>query len=135
MNQEPIRILFVEDNPADRRAFELFVRDEGQPYSVEYSGSVEDAKRALAAAEFDVIVSDFRLHDGTALDFFDRVRGVPIVVMTGAGDERIAVRALQAGAADYLIKDTENRHLQTLPVSIRNAISGRKTRLSWRITA
>ena len=127
MNNDTLRILFIEDNPADRRAFELFVEEERQPFAVVFAGSVADAKRELSAHAFDVIVTDFRMHDGTALDLFDRVSGIPIVVMTGAGDEGVAVKAMQAGAADYLIKDAENHHLRTLPISIRNAISRKKT--------
>ena len=126
MNPDTLRILLVEDNPEDRRAFERFVREENQPFAVVSAGSVEEAKQELTAQAFDAIVSDFRLHDGTALDLFDRVEGVPIVVMTGAGDEAVAVKTMQAGAADYLVKDGENRHLQTLPASIRNAVSRKK---------
>jgi PAS domain S-box-containing protein len=127
MNSDAIRILFVEDNAADRRAFELFVEFERLPYEVTFADSVEAAKRELVRQAYEVVVSDFRLHDGTVLDLIDRVRAIPVVVITGLGDERIAVSAMQAGAADYLIKDAENRHLQTLPVSIRNAISRKKT--------
>jgi PAS domain S-box-containing protein len=126
MNSDPIRILFVEDNAADRRAFELFVEAERLPYEVTFADSVETAKREIIRQSFEAIVSDFRLHDGTVLDLIDRVKAVPVVVITGLGDERVAVTTLQAGAADYLIKDAENRHLQTLPVAIRNAISRKK---------
>jgi signal transduction histidine kinase/DNA-binding response OmpR family regulator len=62
------------------------------------------------------------LGDGTAFDLFDEAKDVPIIMLTGSGDEELAVKAMKAGAADYLIKDPERNHLKTLLVTVENAI-------------
>lgn len=115
------RILVIEDDVVDQMAFERFVRKEGLAYDYQLASSVAEAKEVLAAESFDLIVTDYHLGDGTAMEIFQLGIDVPTVVITGAGDEEIVVKALRAGAFDYMIKDTERRYLKMLPVTIDNA--------------
>jgi PAS domain S-box-containing protein len=62
------------------------------------------------------------LGDGTVFDILDSVKDIPILVVTGAGDQEIAVKAWRAGAYDYLIKDLNHDYLKTIPITIENAI-------------
>ncbi len=116
------RILLVEDNKLDQMAFERFVEHENLPYDYIIAGSVAEAKASLAAEQFDAIVTDYLLGDGTAFDLFGEMENLPTVVITGSGDESIAVKAMKAGANDYLIKDIDGHYLTTLPVTVENAI-------------
>lgn len=120
-----VRLLFVEDDPLDRRAFLEFARREGLPYQVSMAASVEEAKRALKAGAFEIIVSDYILGDGVATDLFPHRGDAPIIVATGQGDEEIAVGAMKAGAYDYIVKDVEGNHLKTLPNTLKNALDHR----------
>ena len=119
---ESFRVLLIEDDKIDQMAFERFVKREDLPYYYQIAGSVSEARKVLAAGRFDVVLMDYLLGDGTAFDLFDGVGDAPLVVITGSGDEAIAVEAMKAGAYDYLIKDPEGNYLTTLPITIGNVI-------------
>ena len=120
--QEKIRILLVEDDKVDQMAFRRFVERENLPYDYAIAGSVSEARDVLAAERFDAALIDYLLGDGTAFDLFDEIKTTPFVIITGSGDEKIAVKAMKAGATDYLTKDPGGNYLTTLPVIVENAI-------------
>jgi len=72
------------------------------------------------------VIADCFLGDGTAFDILDLVKDTPIVVVTGTGNEEIAVKAWRAGAYDYLTKDLERSYLKTVPITVENAIRHKK---------
>ncbi|MFH0825239.1 MAG: response regulator [Pseudomonadota bacterium] len=127
VQNEPIRLLYVEDDEVDYLDFHRFVREEGLPYEHVHAGSVSEGKEILPRDSFQVVLMDFMLGDGTAFDLFEHVpETVPIIIVTGSGDEEIAVQAMKAGAADYLIKDPAGNWLKTLPITVHNAIKTRR---------
>ncbi|MGB0840004.1 MAG: response regulator, partial [Chitinophagales bacterium] len=83
----------------------------------------KEAKEVLSQKTFDAIISDYNLGDGTVLDILELNLNYPFVVVTGAGDEEIAVAALKKGAYDYIIKDVELNYTKVLPITLQNAIS------------
>ena len=115
-------MLFVEDDRVDQMAFKRFARKEALPYAYRIAGSVAEARRILETERFDVAVVDYLLGDGVAFDLFKDLHDTPIVVVTGIGNEEIAVTAMKAGAYDYLIKDAAGNYLKTLPMTVANAI-------------
>jgi two-component system, cell cycle sensor histidine kinase and response regulator CckA len=118
-----IRMLVVEDDRVDQLAFERFVRRKELPYAHTFAASVNEARKALQSQTFDVVLMDYLLGEGTALDLFGEVpMDVPIVIVTGGADAEIAVQAMKLGAADYLMKDPEGHYLKTLPITVANAI-------------
>jgi PAS domain S-box-containing protein len=58
----------------------------------------------------------------------DLVNGIPVILVTGAGDEEVAVNAWKAGAYDYLTKDPDRNYLKTVPITVENAIKYKKTK-------
>jgi PAS domain S-box-containing protein len=76
----------------------------------------------LVSENFDVIISDHSLGDGTALDVLDSAKNTPVIVVTGAGDEETAVKIWKAGAYDYLVKDINQNYLKAIPITVENAI-------------
>jgi hypothetical protein len=120
--EERIRVLLVEDDKVDQMAFERFVKRENLPYDCEIAGSIAEARDTLAAERFDVALVDYLLGDGTALDLLGEAGEVPAIVITGSGDEAIAVQAMKAGAYDYLIKDPSGNYLTTLPITVENTL-------------
>lgn len=109
MNLDGIRVLLVEDNPADARLFTELVRDTGAGlWKLVQADRLSTALERLKREPFDLMLLDLSLPDAEGLDTVMRARAeapkVPIVVLTGHDDEALAVRAVRAGAQDYLVK-------------------------------
>ncbi len=109
----PIRVLVVEDNPADVRLLEVaLTADQRSRYDVDAVGAVTDALRLLEAYDYDVVLLDLTLPDSDGLGSFERVRdaapGVPVVILTQNEDDELAVAAVGGGAQDYLVKGQTN---------------------------
>jgi len=126
MDEMRFRILLIEDDRVDQMAFKRFVQEKELPYDYRVAGSVAEAKDILRAEPFDVVITDYLLGDGTAFDIIGFVTGTPVIFVTGAGDEEIAVKAMKAGAYDYLIKDLKHKYLNVLPATAENVIKRKK---------
>jgi two-component system KDP operon response regulator KdpE len=99
------RILVVDDEPHIVRGLKIILRTAG--YSVEAAETKAEALASLASRPPDAVVLDLVLPDGEGVDVCREVRrwsGLPIVVLSAVGDEREKVRALDAGADDYVTK-------------------------------
>jgi PAS domain S-box-containing protein len=123
-----IRLLLIEDDPIDRRAFTRFVRERNLPYDVTVAVNLSEARGQLAATTFDIILTDHQLPDGTAFELFNNRENWAdqiVILATGAGDEETATRAVRAGMRDYLIKDQQRAYLGRLPQQIESALKER----------
>jgi signal transduction histidine kinase len=127
MDNERYKVLLIEDDVVDQEAFQRFVKDEKLPFDCTVAASVSETNGILDSETFDIAIVDYLLGDGTAFDIFDSMGDIPVIIATGAGDEEIAVRAMKAGAFDYLIKDDNHNYLKVLPVSIENVVKRRKS--------
>jgi two-component system KDP operon response regulator KdpE len=99
------RILVVDDEPHIVRGLKIILRTAG--YVVEAAETKAEALASLASRPPDAVVLDLVLPDGQGVDVCREVRrwsGLPIVVLSAVGDEREKVRALDAGADDYVTK-------------------------------
>jgi PAS domain S-box-containing protein len=121
------QILYVEDNKFDQKAFKRFVDKNELPYEVEIAGSISECKKILESKSFDVILQDFELKDGNALDVLRSNTNEPVIIITGAGNEEIAVQCMKENAYDYIIKDTEGNYLKVLIPTIDNVIKRKET--------
>ena len=122
MENTRYKILLIEDNELDQMAFKRFVDNNAIPYDCTISNSVSNAKQELNTKQFDIIITDHSLGDGTAFDVLELAKNTPIIVVTGAGDEETAVKAWKAGAYDYLVKDINQNYLKAIPITVENAI-------------
>ena len=98
-------LLVVDDEPQFLRTLATSLRGAG--YDVETAVTVEGALNAAKNGDFDAVVLDLVLPDGSGKDVCVGVRGwsdVPIVVVSAVGEEREKVEALDAGADDYVVK-------------------------------
>jgi two-component system, OmpR family, KDP operon response regulator KdpE len=104
-NAEGQRILVVDDEPQIVRALKVILRGAG--YSTDQAESREEALNAVSVHPPDAMVLDLVLPDGSGVDVCTEVRSwtsLPIIVLSAVGDEREKVRALDAGADDYITK-------------------------------
>jgi signal transduction histidine kinase len=120
------RILLVEDDPDDAeivRASLAGARWGG--YEVACARRWAEAEPLLAAGRFDLLLLDLSLPDACGLQVLERAQRaaphLPILIMTGLDDEATAMRALEMGAQDYLVKGApyENALLRTVRSAIQ----------------
>ena len=121
----PLHLLLVDDDDVDRMAVRrsLEANDVEARY-LECAG-VTPAAQALQADRFDCVFLDIRLPDGDGLSLLRNLRAAgdqtPVIVLTGFGDEQLAVELMKAGAADYFSKSSlrGDRLAQSLRQAIR----------------
>ena len=123
--EEIVKILVVDDDEVDRMTVQRALRSAGVQVQLSQANDCAEAITALQQQQFDCVFLDYRLPDGDGLSLVQQVRSlgfaVPLVVLTGQGDEQIAVQVMKAGACDYLSKakvSPENLH-QVLRHAIR----------------
>jgi two-component system KDP operon response regulator KdpE len=99
------RVLVVDDEPQIVRALKVILRGAG--YVTQQAETKQEALDAVAVRPPDAMVLDLILPDGSGVEVCTEVRrwsGLPIIVLSAVGDEREKVRALDAGADDYITK-------------------------------
>ncbi len=127
MTTPPRKMLIVEDNPADRRLFRLYLQE---ATDVEWDIREEEYGEAglVTCRTFqpDCILLDYQLPDLDGLVFLERLRqthgleSCAVVLATGMGDEAVAVEAMKRGAQDYLVKGRTTE--EVLWRAIQNAL-------------
>lgn len=121
-----MRVLLVEDNDDDVLLIQESLSE--TKISIARAERLSSALEQLASGGFDAVLLDLSLPDAQGLDTIGRVLsqvpGVPIVVLTGLNDEEAAVKAVEQGAQDYLIKGQVDGHL--LARALRYAIQRHK---------
>src|SRR5687768_2088565 len=110
MSDRPRRILIIEDNPEDRVLYRRrLAQGREQDYLFWETGSGEEGLRLCHDMAPDCILLDYQLPDLDGLEFLDRLRAgaaAPtfcVIVLTGHGNEAVAVQAMKKGAEDYLV--------------------------------
>lgn len=123
-----LRVLFLEDSPLDAE----LVAHELARAGFESQGQRVDSCAAFAAtplADFDLILADYSLPDGTAVDAFRTLQqsglDIPFIVITGSIGEERAVELIKLGATDYLLKD----RLERLGSAVTRALAEQQLRL------
>jgi PAS domain S-box-containing protein len=122
-NAEAIRVLIVDDDANHAQLVTEFLRLSGH-YAVTVAPALHQMWLRLANDDYDVALLDYNLPDGNGLDALPEIarRGhhLPVVMVTGRGDERVAAQAIQRGAVDYLVKGGD--YLRMLPPLVDKAV-------------
>ena len=125
MDESQIRVLLVEDDPADARLIEItLLKSERTKFDLTHVTRLGDALSRLTEDDYDVVLLDLGLPDSWGPDTFiethKKSSEVPAVILTGLDIQSFAIEAMQLGAQDYLIKGHIDTHV--LECSIRYAI-------------
>ncbi|MBN2547589.1 MAG: response regulator [Anaerolineales bacterium] len=125
-----MNILYVEDDPLDADLTRRTLSRRAPHLHLEIARTQQEALSHLACdgedgkPDFDLLLTDLRLPDGSGFELLSHVREsglrMAVVVITGQGDEDIAVSVLKAGADDYLVKRQD--YLDRLPLTLENAL-------------
>ncbi len=105
MSGDGPRVLVVDDEPQILRGLKVVLRQAG--FEVDTAATKSEALDRVAVRPPEILVLDLILPDGSGVEVCEEVRGwsqLPIIVLSAVGDEREKVRALDAGADDYLTK-------------------------------
>jgi signal transduction histidine kinase/DNA-binding response OmpR family regulator len=119
-------LLIADDCQEDREVYREYLSgDPEQAYQFIEAGSAEAGLALCQKQHCDAILLDFQLPDMTGLEFLDHLKRqsrlpLPVIMLTGQGDERVAVQAMKRGAQDYLVK--QNLEPDTLQLTVRNVI-------------
>jgi signal transduction histidine kinase len=122
----PVRVLIVDDSPEDREVYRRMLASPDPEHRYEFLEAElgEDGLEMALTEAPDCLLLDYRLPDVDGLEFLTRLRSkqgrVPVIVLTGQGNESVAVEAMKGGAQDYLLKGAVTR--QGLQSAVRNAI-------------
>ncbi len=128
MSQTQYTILIVEDCPEDRELYRRFLlRDTACSYTILEAATGQEGLELWHQHHPDLLLLDYRLPDLDGLAFLDQLQEpiqqpcLPVVMLTGLGNEAIAVKAIKAGVQDYLVKGQIT--LERLHLTIHGAIT------------
>jgi signal transduction histidine kinase len=120
---QPVTILVVDDDPGLARLIERTLRREGLVTGVALSGA--EAIEWMNHHHANLVLLDLKLPDFHGKDLIDHLDAlhdhVPFIIITGQGDERVAVEMMKHGALDYLVKDAN--FIEFVPVVVRRALA------------
>jgi DNA-binding NarL/FixJ family response regulator len=110
MSEENISVIIVEDEPEFRRRFAQIVENEPSMHLVGVAANKREAQALIDKENFDVMMIDLGLPDGSGIDLIrsvsQRKPDVDIMVVTVFGDEQHVVSSIEAGATGYILKDS-----------------------------
>lgn len=113
--------MVVDDESGVRFGIRDFLEQHG--YEIEEAESCQDAQHIFRTSRPDIVIADYMLPDGTALDLLPRLKeidsGIPLLVLTAHGSIDLAVRAIKEGAEQFLTKPLE---LPTLLVILQRLL-------------
>lgn len=117
-----IRVLLVDDHPVVRAGLAAVISSAGDIDVVDVAESGTDALARLRTVDVDLVVSDLQMPDGDGIELIKALPdGPPVLILTTFDTQSLVYRAVDAGAAGYLLKDSP---AQALLDGIRRAAAG-----------
>ncbi|MCP4693093.1 MAG: response regulator [Desulfobacterales bacterium] len=114
---ESVHILYMEDDLGQARLVRKRMKRAG--YTVDVVRDGIKGLEMFRAGQYDVVAVDQKMPGYNGLEIIERLASLgplpPIVMITGHGNETVAVEAMKMGAGDYVVKDVEGKYLETLP--------------------
>lgn len=125
---EAIRILYMEDDVGLARLLQTHLGRHG--YRVDLAVDGEQGLALVRQNSYQAVLVDYSMPVLSGMSVVRSLveldRMLPVIMVTGNGDEKIAVEAMKLGARDYLVKDSELRYLELLPMVLEKVLLGRR---------
>ena len=123
------RLLYMEDDAAQARLVQKCLERAG--YTVDVVGDGMAGLARYAAQPYDAMIVDQTMPGLSGLEAIRAMKAVrplpPTIMVTGTGNEQIAVEAMKLGVSDYLVKDLEGGFINMLPLVVGRTIEQRRT--------
>ncbi|MEB3182515.1 MAG: PAS domain-containing protein [Nostocaceae cyanobacterium] len=136
MTKQQITLVIVDDSPEDRATYRRYLSEDQQYiYQIWEEESGEKGLELCRQIEPDGVLLDLQLPDLDGLEFLRELkcqnRGIipGVIILTGHGNESIAVQAIKGGASDYLVKGKTS--IECLHCAVHNATENAKIRREW----
>ena len=130
MSTEKFKILMVEDDRAHTRLAERTFKRFELDYEMVQVASGAECLKLLNEEKVDVVLLDYYLHDEDGLQILEKIKSqnplLPVIIVTGRGDEQIAVQAMKLGTSDYLVKTMNLSHFNLLLEAVQRTIEDRQ---------
>jgi PAS domain S-box-containing protein len=128
---DPLRILYVDDEPGLLEIGKLFLEREGA-FSVDILTSARQALEQVKTERYDAIISDYQMPEMDGIAFLKQIKAsgntTPFIIFTGRGREEVVIEALNSGADFYLQKGGEPRsQFAELSHKIQMAVARKRT--------
>ena len=137
MEMEPLTLVIIEDEEAHFQLMKRAVGKDIPSASIHHFSDPATCLEKLEEVGPDVIVADYMMPGMNGIEFLEALRGlgkdIPVIVVTGQGDEKVAVQAMKLGAWDYLVKSADCFTL--LPSVIAKVVRERRLRDSLQESA
>ena len=128
MEKRPLNIMLVEDDPDDIILTKRVIKRHNSNFNIDTATNVEECLNKLSKGVYSVVLLDYNLPKRNGLKILKDIRkegyDIPVIMVTGQGDEMVAVESIKQGAQDYIIKSTN--YLKILPGTISKVIEGYK---------
>jgi len=123
---DPVDILLVDDDQAWARATARLLEHNVEAFRVELATSLDGGHEQYARTDFDCVVCDYQLGDGTGLALLETVReyepALPFILVTGRGDEQVASEATRKGITEYIVKEHDDDEAELLTARVGKAV-------------
>ncbi len=127
MNSEALRILLIEDNPADAELIQYELQRGGVEHEAQCVATKASFLAALRKGSPDAIISDYSMPQFNAIDALHILKAhrvdVPFILVTGTQSEEVAVECLKEGADDYILKSS----LKRLPTALLASVQRKRS--------
>jgi sigma-B regulation protein RsbU (phosphoserine phosphatase) len=132
MNTAPIPLLVVEDSPNFAEILQRLLSTLGAdlPFAPKWVDTAEKAIEEISRADYTLVLLDYKLPGANGLTVLTHIRSLPlprqpaVIMLTGMGNEAVAVEAMKCGAKDYLSKD--NLDMPSLLRAITSALERKR---------
>ena len=119
---KPKNILYIEDDPVVARLIQMKL--EKSDYKVDIAHDGKEGLDKFYDGNYDVVLVDYELPIYNGLQVIEKLSNngslPPLVMVTGAGSENVAVEAMKLGAGDYIVKDLGSGYLSLLPTIVKH---------------
>lgn len=128
-DQKATRLLVVDDEPYIREVLSRWLSAYG--YECDTASGADEALGSLAKVSYPLVLSDVNMPGKTGIEFLQELKErhgdeVAVIMVTGQSDRKIAIRSLELGAYDYVIKPVDETELS---IRVANALQRRQLKL------